>query len=41
VRVVADGTPAEHDTVMVTSLVRDSKCTLAAAAGPRKTLSTA
>jgi hypothetical protein len=38
--VVADGTPAEHVTSMVTSFVVDSKCTLAVAAGPRETLST-
>ena len=40
VLVVADGTPAEHVTSMVTPFVVDSKRTLAVAAGPRETLST-
>ena len=34
---MADGTPAEHDTTMVTRFVVDSNVTRAAAAGPRFT----
>jgi hypothetical protein len=37
---VADGTPAEHCTTMMTRLVLESNVTRAVAAGPRETLPT-